>query len=187
MTSTRSTGSTARARTRRTSRCPATTARARRRGRSCTRACSRTSTSTCSRTTRTPDEDNWVNEGLSDWAQTLTGYVNPATPITETGFDSHTQCFLGWLGVQTPANPNPRNGGPENSLTRWGDQGDGEILCDYGAAYTFMSSSPTGTGRDFMSRAAPDDGERPGRRAGGARPSQELQGDASGHRPRLGA
>jgi hypothetical protein len=85
-----------------------------------------------------PDEVNWINEGLSDWAQTLTGYVDPSKPITDTGFDSHTQCFLGWLSVQTPANPNPRAGGPENSLTRWGDQGDGEILCDYGAAYTMM-------------------------------------------------
>jgi len=83
-------------------------------------------------------ETTWVNEGLSDHAQTITGYVNPATPITQIGFDSHTQCFLGYLGVQTPANPNPRGGGPENSLTRWEDQGPGEILCDYGAAYTTM-------------------------------------------------
>jgi hypothetical protein len=97
------------------------------------------------------DEFNWINEGLSDWAQTLTGYVNPATPITQIGFDSHTQCFLGWLGVQTPANPNPRAGGPENSLTRWGDQGDGEILCDYGAAYTMMEFLAGRYGTDFMS------------------------------------
>lgn len=86
-----------------------------------------------------PDEVNWINEGLSDWAQTLTGYVTPSRPITNVGFDSHIQCFLGWLGVATPANPNPRAAsGPENSLTRWGDQGDGEILCDYGAAYSMM-------------------------------------------------
>jgi hypothetical protein len=96
------------------------------------------------------DEFNWINEGLSDWAQTLTGYVDPSRPITELGFDSHTQCFLGWLGVQTPANPNPRAGGPENSLTRWGDQGDGEILCDYGAAYTMMEFLAGRYGVDFM-------------------------------------
>ena len=24
------------------------------------------------------DEVNWINEGLADWAQTLTGYANPA-------------------------------------------------------------------------------------------------------------
>jgi hypothetical protein len=98
-----------------------------------------------------PDEVNWVNEGLSDWAQTLTGYADPATPITEIGFDSHTQCFLGYLGVQTAANPNPRlTSGPENSLTRWGDQGDGEILCDYGAAYTMMEYVHGQFGTDFM-------------------------------------
>jgi hypothetical protein len=97
-----------------------------------------------------PDETTWLNEGLSDWAQTLTGYVDPSKPITDVGFDSHTQCFLGWLGVQTPANPNPRAGGPENSLTRWGDQGDGEILCDYGAAYTIMEFVAGRYGAGFM-------------------------------------
>jgi hypothetical protein len=104
-----------------------------------------------------PDEVNWVNEGLSDWAITLTGYANPSIPITQTGFDSHTQCFLGWLGVLTPANPNPRAGGPETSLTRWGDQGDGEILCDYGAAYTFMGFLDSRYGADFMTQLHRDD------------------------------
>lgn len=97
-----------------------------------------------------PDEVNWVNEGLSDWAQSLTGYVDPSLPITDQGFDSHVQCFLGYLGVPTPANPNPRDGGPENSLTAWGDQGDGEILCDYGAAYTMMEFLAGRYGRAFM-------------------------------------
>ncbi len=87
-----------------------------------------------------PDEATWVNEGLSDWAMTLTGYVNPKLPITDKGFASHIQCLLGYLGVATPANPNPDTepSGPENSLTRWGDQGDDEILCDYGAASSMM-------------------------------------------------
>ena len=53
-----------------------------------------------------------MNEGLADWAQTLTGYVDPTMPITELGYDSHVQCFLGWLGVQTDVNPIPRDGGP---------------------------------------------------------------------------
>jgi hypothetical protein len=97
-----------------------------------------------------PDEVNWVNEGLSDWAQTLAGYVDPALPITDRGFDSHVQCFLGYLGIQTDANPNPRDGGPENSLSAWGDQGDGEILCDYGAAYTMMEFLAGRYGRSFM-------------------------------------
>jgi Immune inhibitor A peptidase M6 len=98
------------------------------------------------------DEFNWINEGLSDWAQTLTGYVTVGKPITDVGFDSHIQCFLGWLSVATPANPNPRAAcGPENSLTRWGDQGDGEILADYGAAYSMMEMLQGRYGNSFMS------------------------------------
>ncbi|MDQ3778208.1 MAG: immune inhibitor A, partial [Actinomycetota bacterium] len=85
------------------------------------------------------DEADWVDEGLADWARTLTGYADPARPVTEVGFDNHVQCFLGGLAQQTGANPNPRPAsGPENSLTVWGDQGPEEILCDYGAAYSFM-------------------------------------------------
>jgi hypothetical protein len=97
-----------------------------------------------------PDEVNWVNEGLSDWAQTLTGYADPSRPITEIGFDNHVQCFLGFLGVQTPANPLPRPGGPENSLNLWGDQGAEQILCDYGAAYTLMEMLRDRYGEAFM-------------------------------------
>ncbi|HET6791306.1 MAG TPA: hypothetical protein VFI35_06940, partial [Actinomycetota bacterium] len=99
-----------------------------------------------------PAETTWVNEGLSDWAQTLTGYVDPTTPITELGYDSHVQCFLGWLGVETDVNPIPRDGGPENSLNLWGDQTDfeWEILCDYGAAYTMMELLADRFGDGFM-------------------------------------
>jgi hypothetical protein len=97
-------------------------------------------------------EVNWVNEGLSDWAQTLTRYVDPRVPIDELGYDSHVQCFLGYLGVETEFNPIPREGGPENSLTLWGDQTDhdAEILCDYGAAYTFMEFLHDRYGNVFM-------------------------------------
>jgi hypothetical protein len=97
-----------------------------------------------------PGEQSWVNEGLSDWAITLTGYGDPAKPVTEIGFDSHIQCFLGNLGIVTDANPIGRNGGPENSLTLWGDQGDDEILCDYGAAYTMMEYLHGQYGTSFM-------------------------------------
>ena len=88
-----------------------------------------------------PPEVTWVNEGLSDTAIALTGYGDPAAPITDLHFDSHIQCFLGFNSVQTDANPNPRPGGPENSLNVWGDQDfdhEQEILCDYGAAYSFL-------------------------------------------------
>lgn len=84
-------------------------------------------------------EVTWLNEGLSDWAQTLTGYADPALPITDPQYDSHVQCFLGFLAEQTPANLIPsEDSGPENSLTWWEDQGSGEVLCDYGAAYTMV-------------------------------------------------
>jgi len=103
-------------------------------------------------------EVNWVNEGLSDWAQTLTGYVDPSRPVTVKGFDSHVQCFLGWLRQQTLFNPIPREtSGPENSLTLWGDQGDDETLCDYGAAYTMMEYLQGQFGTPFMTRLHRED------------------------------
>ncbi len=104
-----------------------------------------------------PAETTWVNEGLSDWAQTLTGYVDASIPITDLGSDSHVQCFLGYLGVPTEFNPIPREGGPENSLDLWGDQTDSEILCDYGAAYTFMLLLADRFGPEFMGEFHRDD------------------------------
>jgi hypothetical protein len=88
-----------------------------------------------------PAETTWQNEGTSDTAIVLTGYGDPTAPIDDLHFDSHIQCYQGYLGVQTPANPNPRAGGPENSLNVWGDQDfdhESEILCDYGAAYSYL-------------------------------------------------
>jgi hypothetical protein len=61
-----------------------------------------------------PGETIWINEGLSDYAEMLTGYGTP---------DSHIAHFLAT---------------PDNSLTEWGDQGDINILADYGAAAAFM-------------------------------------------------
>ena len=60
------------------------------------------------------DEDNWINEGISDFAEFLVGYGHP---------DSHVDWYLD---------------NPENSLTAWGDQGDRQILADYGVAYLFQ-------------------------------------------------
>jgi hypothetical protein len=97
-----------------------------------------------------PNERLWVDEGLSMWAELLTGYSAPERPITSRRFESMTQCFLGHLGTQTDANPDPRPGGPENSLTVWGDQRGREIQCDYGAANTFMQMLADRYGRGFM-------------------------------------
>jgi hypothetical protein len=104
------------------------------------------------------DETPWINEGLSVYAEALTGYIDPTIPITRTGFESSLQCFLGWGSVQTPANPNPSPGGPENSLTFWGDQGEGdELLCDYGAAESFMHWLASRYGVDVISALHDDD------------------------------
>ncbi|MFD0480033.1 hypothetical protein ACFQ0B_76775 [Nonomuraea thailandensis] len=68
-----------------------------------------------------PLETVWVNEGLSDFAQTLTGYVNAKARVDEPGNDNHIYCWQGFGIVQTPHNPNPRDcGGPQNSLNLWG-------------------------------------------------------------------
>jgi hypothetical protein len=57
------------------------------------------------------DEVNFVNEGLSQFAEFLTGYAE--------GNDAY--------GTFEAL--------PENSLTAWGDQGDREIVADYGIAF----------------------------------------------------
>jgi hypothetical protein len=75
-----------------------------------------------------PDEVDWVDEGLAEWARSLTGYVDPSLPVSRLGFDKHIQCFLG--------NDVGPDNGPENSLTLFGDAWNPD--CDYGAVYTFM-------------------------------------------------
>jgi hypothetical protein len=88
-----------------------------------------------------PDELNWVNEGMADFAELLTGYGDLNLHMDEMGYDTHIQGFLGWLSVAHPEwNPIPSETGPENSLTMWEDQDKpGEIFADYGFAYYFMS------------------------------------------------
>ena len=81
-----------------------------------------------------PDESDWVDEGLAEWARTLTGYVDPSIPPSSPKADEHLACFL--------------NGGSENSLTLWGDGAD--LNCDYGAAYSFMEYLHDRFGTRFM-------------------------------------
>ncbi|MBP2329883.1 hypothetical protein JOF56_010268 [Kibdelosporangium banguiense] len=101
-----------------------------------------------------PFEGNWINEGLSDFAQTLVGYVDGKATVFDRGADSHLYCFQGFGIVQTPFNTNPRDcGGPENSLNLWGD-GDNPnaVLADYGIAYSFMLFLYDRYGLDIMSK-----------------------------------
>lgn len=100
-----------------------------------------------------PFETTWMNEGLSDWAQTLTGYVNAKATVFEKGADSHIYCFQGFGPVQTAFNPNPRDcGGPENSLNLWGEANPDAVLADYGNAYAFMLYLSDHFGTDIISR-----------------------------------
>jgi hypothetical protein len=110
-----------------------------------------------------PFETTWMNEGLSDFAQTLTGYVDASATVFDRGADSHIFCFQGFGIVQTPFNTNPRDcGGPENSLNLWGEGNDpNKVLADYGNAYSFMLFLFDRYGTDFMSRLHRD-GERQG-------------------------
>lgn len=101
-----------------------------------------------------PFEGNWINEGLSDFAQTITGYVDPRLTVFERGGDSHIYCYQGFGTVQTPFNANPRDcGGAENSLNLW-DEGNNPnaVLADYGTAYSIMQFLHDRYGDDFMSR-----------------------------------
>lgn len=86
-----------------------------------------------------PNEVTWVNEGLSDFAQTLTGYVDSRARVDQRGMDNHLTCFQGFGNVKTKFNPNPRDcGGPQNSLNLWNEGTPTQILADYGNAYEFM-------------------------------------------------
>jgi hypothetical protein len=99
-------------------------------------------------------EAELINEGLSDFAQTLTGYVDSTKSVDELGADSHLFCYQGFGTVAGAGNVNPRDcGGPENSLNLWGeDQGNpNAVLADYGHAYSFMLYLYDRYGTDFMS------------------------------------
>ncbi|WP_433361657.1 peptidase M6 immune inhibitor A [Actinoplanes sp. CA-142083] len=86
-----------------------------------------------------PAEVSWVNEGLSDFAQTLTGYVDGKATVNDPGNDSHLVCYQGFGNVKTKYNANPREcGGPQNSLNLWDEGTPTEVLADYGITYSFM-------------------------------------------------
>jgi immune inhibitor A len=62
-----------------------------------------------------PGEELFINEGMSDFAEYLVGY-----------------------GAAMKGHLDAAAANPENSLTVWGDQGDLEILTDYGQAALFQ-------------------------------------------------
>jgi hypothetical protein len=86
-----------------------------------------------------PAEELWVNEGLSDYAQTLVGYDDGTATVRDPGANGHLTCFQGFGTVRTPYNTNPRAcGGPQNSLNLWHEGAAPDVLADYGNTYQFM-------------------------------------------------
>ena len=86
-----------------------------------------------------PDETTWVNEGLSDFASSLTGYVDARATVHDPGNDTHLTCFQGFGPLRTKYNANPREcGGPQNSLNLWDEGAPSELLADYGNVYQFL-------------------------------------------------
>lgn len=78
------------------------------------------------------DEENWINEGMSDFAEYLTGY-------TDLNTDGHINAFLEH---------------PYNSLVNWEDQGGLEVLADYGAAYLMQLYLNQLYGQEFIKALA---------------------------------
>ncbi|MFF5215815.1 choice-of-anchor J domain-containing protein [Micromonospora sp. NPDC000442] len=101
-----------------------------------------------------PFETTWLNEGLSDFVQTLAGYVDATARVDEPGTDSHIYCFQGFGIVQTDYNTNPRDcGGPENSINLWNEGSTSSgVLADYGNVYSFVLFLYDRYGLDFISR-----------------------------------
>jgi hypothetical protein len=64
-----------------------------------------------------PDEDTWVNEGMSDLAIEITGYSGGTA-------DSHIDAFEAL---------------PDTQLNAWGGANAGELLAHYGAAFAWVS------------------------------------------------
>lgn len=100
-----------------------------------------------------PFEGLLLNEGLSDFAMSLTGYANAAATVFQPGPNSHIYCFQGFGIVQTQFNPNPREcGGAENSLNLWNEGSPNALLADYGNAYSLMLYLFDHYGVDMMTR-----------------------------------
>jgi hypothetical protein len=100
-----------------------------------------------------PNEVTWVNEGLSDFAQTLVGYVDANNTVFDPRPDSHIYCYQGFGPVVTASHPSPLDcGGPQNSLTLWDEGTPSAVLADYGNAYQFMLFLFDRYGLDFMSK-----------------------------------
>lgn len=76
------------------------------------------------------DETSWINEGMSDYAEVVTGYG-----VSESHVSAYEQL-------------------PYNSLTNWEDQGAINVLADYGSAFVFQMYLADQFGVEFISNLA---------------------------------
>ncbi len=108
------------------------------------------------------DEVDWVNEGLSMYAEHVTGYMDSRLSVNEFGYNAYVACFQGFRTLVTKYNPAPVPcGGPANSLTRWGDQGTAkELLADYGNAEAFLLYLADRFGPEVLSELHRDNARR---------------------------
>ncbi len=81
---------------------------------------------------RDADELSWVNEGLSEYAEYAAGYGMPEGHVN--AFEEH----------------------PGNSLVEWGDQGELNILADYGVAGLFQMYLDQRYGDSFIKNLVRD-------------------------------
>ncbi len=109
-------------------------------------------------------EETLINEGLSHYAMTVTGYGHAKATVfdQDTAQGPDIPCFQGFGTVATPYHRDTTAcGGPENSLTNWYDEGLETVSADYGNAWSFMLYLADHYGPDFM-RALHRDGSQIG-------------------------
>ncbi|MEV4318802.1 hypothetical protein [Actinocrispum sp. NPDC049592] len=108
-----------------------------------------------------PTESTWLNEGLSMYAESLTGYSTTTAIWPDPSASIHIGCFQGFATLNAGGGTTRPCGGAENSLTLWNEGAPDDVLADYGNAYQFMLYLYDHYGQDFMSRLHRD-GERHG-------------------------
>ncbi|MFD0381216.1 choice-of-anchor J domain-containing protein [Streptomyces sp. NPDC127112] len=93
---------------------------------------------------------NWTIEGTAEWARWLVGYDDRSQDALK---NLKIGCFQGRQRAMFPPGYTDaygdRNGGPENSLTLWGDPGQ-SVLCDYGASEVMIHTLAERYGQGFI-------------------------------------
>ncbi|MFE2143118.1 choice-of-anchor J domain-containing protein [Streptomyces sp. NPDC059456] len=92
----------------------------------------------------------WTTEGTAEWARWLVGYDDRRQDALK---NLKIGCFQGRQRAMFPTGYTDaygdRNGGPENSLTIWGDPGQSG-LCDYGASEVMIHTLAERYGHGFI-------------------------------------